>query len=462
MPHRLPRLPGLLTTLTLFAGVAASGPTSSVMSADPASLTAPALRTVAHQNEPHIVSREWITERTMRLTVATSSFSTGTAPVEVTLPRGHAEQPDRHWPVTYYLAGTNGDETWFRTAYRGEELTDDFPAIVVSPEGNAGYWSDWFNQGSFGPPRYETFVTRELIPLIDQTFRTLPRRSQRAVMGESMGGYGALMMGARHPDQFASAVSIMGAVDTNFPTGALAHSISPLIDLAPPDSIYGPRATQEVRWRGHNPLDLAPNLRGVAVQIRTGNGVLDPAREQDPATPAFCAVEAGVIQPESANLHRRMTQLGIEHTWREYDWGCHSPAAAQQQISDSLPGILRTFENPAPRPSFDYRSIQPRFDIGGWRFGTDPLRALEFLDLHGVGRSGLALTGSGSTTVRTPAYFRPGSTVIVEVGDTRRAVTADPQGRLQFTVRLGAPHHAQQFTPGADQPMVTKRVVFHT
>src|SRR5690606_21685341 len=87
----------------------------------------------------------------------------------------------------------------------GENLTADYPSILVSPDGNSGYWSDWFNGGTFGPPQYETFVTDQLIPLIDSRYRTMPNRAQRAVFGISMGGYGSLMLAARNPDLFGSA-----------------------------------------------------------------------------------------------------------------------------------------------------------------------------------------------------------------------------------------------------------------
>lgn len=407
-----------------------------------------------------IVDEQQVGPRTISIEVATPSFPSPTVPVEVTLPVGYDADSRRRWPVTYYLAGTGWDQTTFRTQLDGVPLTKDFPSIIVTPKGDAGYWSDWFNDGDFGPPRYETFVTRELIPLIDQHFRTIPQRSQRAVMGESMGGYGAISMAARNPDLFAAAVSISGAVDSNFPTGAAAVSASPLVWMAePPDAIYGPRATQEIRWRGHNPLDLAGNLRDTAVQIRTGNGVVDPAREQVPTDPASCTLETGIILPESRNMHERLTQLGIEHAWKEYDWGCHSVAMFQQQIRDSLPGILEAFQSERlTSPSLDYRSIAPKFEIWGWQVTTDPERATEFLELHGANRDGLALTGSGDTSIVTPSFYRPNSPVTVVVDGIARRVTADRQGRIAFTVRLGSAHQTQQYAFGADAPMVTKRV----
>lgn len=62
----------------------------------------------------NIVGQQWLTKRTVQLTVATPSFTTP-ALVEVMLPTGYAAGPDRRWPVTHYMHGTNGDQTTFRT-----------------------------------------------------------------------------------------------------------------------------------------------------------------------------------------------------------------------------------------------------------------------------------------------------------------------------------------------------------
>src|SRR3954453_23259926 len=96
----------------------------------------------------------------------------------------------------------------FNSFVGGVKLTESYPSIIVSPNGDSGYWSDWFDGGAFGPPMYETYVIRQLIPLIDKRFRTNPTRQQRAVLGISMGGYGSMMVAARHPDLFVAAASL--------------------------------------------------------------------------------------------------------------------------------------------------------------------------------------------------------------------------------------------------------------
>ena len=45
---------------------------------------------------------------------------------------------------------------------------------------------------------------------MDRTYRTLPRRAHRGVMGKSSGGYGALALAMRHPDVFGAVASHSG------------------------------------------------------------------------------------------------------------------------------------------------------------------------------------------------------------------------------------------------------------
>src|SRR4051794_33006366 len=160
-------------------------------------LAAPA----AQANDAHIVAEKQIAPRVIELTISTPAF-TGPTKVDVDLPVGYDADAHRRWPVAYFLAGTMNTYRTFNSFVDGVKLTESFPAIVVSPTGDSGYWSDWYSGGAFGPPMYESYVIDQLIPLIDARFRTIARRSHRAVAGVSMGGYGAMMVAAHHPYLF--------------------------------------------------------------------------------------------------------------------------------------------------------------------------------------------------------------------------------------------------------------------
>lgn len=52
--------------------------------------------------------------------------------------------------------------------------------------------------------KYETHLASELIPAVDDAFRTLAGPAHRGVMGKSSGGYGAIVQGMRHPELFGA------------------------------------------------------------------------------------------------------------------------------------------------------------------------------------------------------------------------------------------------------------------
>ncbi|MEV0247118.1 alpha/beta hydrolase-fold protein [Nocardia sp. NPDC050712] len=397
-----------------------------------------------------IVDRQWLTERTLGLTVATDAFA-DPVPVEVTFPAGYRADGAQRWPVTYYLAGTGHDQTTFRATYDGEANTASYPSIVVAPRGDAGFWSDWLDNDADRSPKYESFVIEQLIPLVDANFRTVPDRAHRAIMGESMGGFGTMLLSARHPDRFVAAASLSGVPDTNLPITWNVLSQAPLIQGGRPDAIYGPRATEEIRWRGHNPADLAGNLRGVDLQLYTGNGVYDPAHGETPVEASIgCALERELVHPPSSSMHAVLSAHGIAHHWVDMPWGCHGVALFEAQIRQATRRFEQVFADPPAVPErFDFRSIEPAFEVWGWSVRADPRRAVEFLDLAAADSGGLTITGSGRTTITTPPLPRGSGAPTVTVDGTPADVSADSDGRLTFVVELGPPAWQQQFGPGA-------------
>ena len=84
------------------------------------------------------------------------------------------------------------------TSPRGEGIADD--AAYDLGQG-AGFYVD-ATQSPWAPHfRMETYVTEELISLIDAEF---PTTGTRSISGPSMGGHGALTLALRHPDLFRS------------------------------------------------------------------------------------------------------------------------------------------------------------------------------------------------------------------------------------------------------------------
>jgi enterochelin esterase-like enzyme len=51
---------------------------------------------------------------------------------------------------------------------------------------------------------WETFVAKELVAYVDQRYRTMPAAANRGLAGHSMGGYGTLRIGMKHPETFSA------------------------------------------------------------------------------------------------------------------------------------------------------------------------------------------------------------------------------------------------------------------
>lgn len=401
----------------------------------------------AAENPAQVIAERTLSSGAIELTISTPALA-APAKVQVFLPKGYDAEPQRRWPVVFYLHGAMGNEARFRAFYRGQ--FEDVPAIWVAPAGGGfGFYSDWFNGGEGGPPMIETYQVEQLVPLIDARYRTAGTRAQRALVGESMGGYGVMSYATRHPDLFATAVSLSGALDNEFLLAQALVSLTPAADGGSVDAIYGPRSEQEVRWRGNNPTELAGNLRDVELQVRTGNALPDLAAEADNVQLAFdCVVETAIHQT-TLNFRARLLDLGIPHAWREYP-GCHTVPTFRKQFADALPGLRRALAEPRPdQRTFTYRSIRPRFSIWGWDVAADPARALEFLTVEQRADGELRLTGSGTTTVTSPPRFRRLRAVDVTAGGVTRTVAPDAGGRVTATVDLGPAHPHQQFTAAA-------------
>jgi esterase/lipase superfamily enzyme len=293
---------------------------------------------------------------------------------------------------------------------------------------------NWWNFGRGGPPQWETYHVRQLIPWIDAHYRTVARREGRAVAGLSMGGDGALKYAAKHPDLFVAAHAFSGAVDLNV--------LAQFLEQGP---AYGPYATQEARWRGNNAWDLADNLRGLDLALRTGNGLRGGPYGNGP-WPGIDPIEAGVHLANDS-LHARLRQLGIAHVWDDYGPGGHTVPYWNRDLRLSLPALMRTFGHPPARPRLvSLRAIEPHYGVYGWDVRLRR-RALEFSRLSRASRTGFQLTGSGTAVVRTPAFYHPGAAYEVVARRRRTTLRADARGRLRIAVGLGRANRFQEFTP---------------
>ena len=139
--------------------------------------------------------------------------------VSVYLPPDYDES-DQHFPVLWQLAAyTSTGPASLAWRNHGENLParldrliaqgDLLPVICVLPD---SYTSLGGNQFVDSPAigRYATHLVKELIPAVDQRYRTIAESAGRAAFGKSSGGFGALHLAAHYPDVFGAIASHAG------------------------------------------------------------------------------------------------------------------------------------------------------------------------------------------------------------------------------------------------------------
>jgi enterochelin esterase-like enzyme len=128
----------------------------------------------------------------------------------VYLPPGYASTAARY-PVIYLLHGNEQtDSSFLRMGVQGalDRLIARRaipPTIAVMIQGGSGT-NNWLDHGAAG---YESYVL-EVQRLIDRMLPTIPARGARAIVGYSMGGYGAMHLALTHPRTFAAVESWLG------------------------------------------------------------------------------------------------------------------------------------------------------------------------------------------------------------------------------------------------------------
>ena len=120
--------------------------------------------------------------------------------------------------------------------------------ILVMPEGNSSYY---VNAAERSKDRYEDYIVKDLISDVEIKFPVATERTKRAIVGVSMGGFGAITLALKHPDLFVFAGGISSALDVP----SRPFSIKRIGQYRQHSQIFGPWGS-ETR-RDNDPLVLA-------------------------------------------------------------------------------------------------------------------------------------------------------------------------------------------------------------
>ncbi|MBM7786592.1 alpha/beta hydrolase [Tenggerimyces flavus] len=293
-------------------------------------LVAPATAAPA-KDRARVVKEEWVAERQLDLTVDSPALGKAVK-VRLLTPDGWRKGTHKSWPTFYLLHGCCGDYTSWTALTDVAETKALRKTLVVMPEaGNVGWYSDWWNGGNGGTPKWETFHLTELRRLLEREYGA---GHKRVVAGLSMGGFGALSYAARHPGKFRAAASYSGVVNP-------IHDAQFVLNLnaafgEDPLALWGDPIKQRRIWNAHDPLHLARKLRHTPVFLASGNGQPgpfdDPNRQPD-------ALEQELWE-QNVLVAKRLKELRAPLVTDLYGPGTHSWPYWERELHRSLPLLL--------------------------------------------------------------------------------------------------------------------------
>ena len=141
-------------------------------------------------------------------------------PLLVYVPPGYDDDPERRYPSVYVIQGYTGQVTGWRnrSPFRQPfpETADAVFASGRAPAAIVVYVDAWTAYGgsqfvdSPGTGNYHSYLCNEVVPWVDARYRTVQRRDQRAIMGKSSGGFGAMITPMLRPDLFGALATHAG------------------------------------------------------------------------------------------------------------------------------------------------------------------------------------------------------------------------------------------------------------
>ncbi|MCK8614886.1 alpha/beta hydrolase [Gordonia sp. C13] len=259
--------------------------------------------------------------------------------VSVLLPRDR-EKPR---PTLYLLDGIDGGIYTNYTQSGWTFQTDivkfmaDKPVNVVMPIGGmAAYYTDWQKPDPvLGRNKWETFLTKELPPLIDKRFNG---NGRNVIGGLSMGALGAMSIAVRHPGLYRGVAAFSGCLDQGAPEYRQATAASVSTRGGNPDNMWGP--VGHSTWDDHNPAAHVDVLKGKPVYVAVGNGLPDPSLGIAGLASPVGGVLEGVVLQCTQSFKRRADAAGVKVTY-DFRSGLHSWGYWNEDLHRAWPTIAR-------------------------------------------------------------------------------------------------------------------------
>jgi putative tributyrin esterase len=234
----------------------------------------------------------------------------------VDLPPSYASAKDRRYPVVYALHGLfEGSSFWegrglaaILGELRAKGALPEF--LVVAVDGG----NSFFVNARGG--RYQDMITQDLFAHVESSYRVVPGRAGRGLLGISMGGYGALNIAFAKPRLVAAVATHSAMLLEQVPSaeqGARHGQMAAFLQ------VFGDPIDPEL-WRANDPL----------AQARALDAKSAPALFLD------CGAEDRYgLANGHRELHRILESRGIAHSF-ELPPGDHGYEFVRARLEKSL------------------------------------------------------------------------------------------------------------------------------
>lgn len=212
-------------------------------------------------------------------------------------------------PTVYILHGYSG--------YPKRTLTQDIPALLalsaelqmtfILPDGN---YDSWYLDADGKNSKYETFVAKELVAYVQKHYNSDPTKT--AIMGWSMGGHGALYIGARHQNTFSAIGSLCGVMD--FSPFGKAYGVPKILGDNP------------ANWAKYTVMSQIEKLKSSKQKIFISCGTED------------------ILIAQNRKLHEQLLLLKIPHHYEERP-GEHNAAYWSKAATTQILELNQFFAN---------------------------------------------------------------------------------------------------------------------
>jgi putative tributyrin esterase len=187
------------------------------------------------------------------------------------------------FPVLFQLHGLTDDyQCWVQRSNIIRHAAE-YPLVIAFPDGGTHFYTNWRDGGRIGKGGYEDLIVTDISNHLKRHFHVTD--GPWAIGGLSMGGYGSLKLGMKHPDRFAS----IWAHSSKIETSGTGIDLSLIADPGDADIVTHARRLLE--------------------------------REQKPVISFDCGVDDEGIIDENRRLHTKLDEMGLEHHYAEHAGG---------------------------------------------------------------------------------------------------------------------------------------------